>query len=383
MLSDHHNGFAQSKWRAVSPGRVNLLGEHVDYNQGVVLPAAIDRFVELKAEKREDRRVVLIAKDLNDRVCFSLDDLNSRSDIDGNPLPGWALYPAGVAWVMQNAGYTLSGLEGIYTSDIPIGAGLSSSAAVETVFAVMWQALGAFEINRMQLALLCQQAENQYVGVKCGLMDQFACAHGVARHALYFDVRSLEWQPMPLPHDTVIVIADSGVRRQLAGSQYNQRREACEQAVEILKGHVPAINSLRDIKADQFDQYRHLLPEIIEKRARHVIEEIKRVEKASLCLVQDDGAGFGALMYAGHVSLRDLYEVSIPELDMLVDTAMNCEGCLGARMTGAGFGGCTVNLVREANAKVFSETLKKTYLEKFNKQSQVYVCQPTRCAHLA
>jgi len=370
------------EWRVVSPGRVNLLGEHVDYNQGIVLPAAIDRFVELHAVSRKDRVVMLDAIDMNDSVCFSLDDLMSRSDINGKPLPLWALYPAGVAWALQNAQFIPQGVEVEYQSNIPIGAGLSSSAAVELAFGVLWQAIGSFDMTRMQLAQLCQRAENHYVGVNCGLMDQFACSHGVARHALYFDVRSLEWQPLPLPPETVIVIADSGIPRQLADSHYNQRRSECEQAVKLLKTNLPAINSLRDVTQDQFEQYGKQLPNTLYMRARHVIDEIERVRSACYYLIQEDAKGFGALMAAGHESLRALYEVSTPELDVLVEIALGLQGCLGARLTGAGFGGCTVNLVRQDCAERFVNILSDTYQKRINIQPQVYICKPARGAYV-
>lgn len=369
------------EWYVKSPGRVNLLGEHVDYNQGIVLPAAIDRFVEVAAAVRDERLVTLKALDMGAEVSFSLDGLSSRVDENGQPLPDWALYPAGVAWVLQNAGYALQGLEAVYTSEIPIGAGLSSSAAVEVAFAVLWQAVCGWDITRMRMAQLCQQAENQYVGVNCGLMDQFACAHGVARHALYFDVRSLEWQPLPLPPDTAIVIADSGVRRQLVGSEYNQRRAACDQAVRLLKPYLPHIQSLRDLSPAQFEEFAQHLPADIQMRARHVVEEIERVRQACLCLVRDDAAAFGALMYEGHASLRDLFEVSTPELDALVEIAVSLDGCFGARLSGAGFGGCTVNLVKREQADDFSCQLLDTYRQRFDHPARVYVCNPARGAY--
>ncbi len=263
--------------RVSSPGRVNLLGEHVDYNQGIVLPAAIDRFVRLAAHPRSDRLVSIRALDFDGEVVFSLDGLEQRADIDGQPLPQWALYPAGVAWSLQAGGLPLSGMDAVYASDLLIGAGLSSSAAVELAFAVAWQAAADWQLERMQLAQACQFAENRYVGVGCGLMDQFACAHGVARHALLFDLRTLSWQPLPLPPETAIVIADSGVRRNLAASEYNQRRKECEQAVELLKQQLANIHSLRDVSREVFEQHQALLPETTRKRARHVMEEIERV----------------------------------------------------------------------------------------------------------
>jgi galactokinase len=362
-------------WFIRAPGRVNLLGEHVDYNDGPVLPAAIDRAVRLAAAPLPGRRVEIHAQDLGKSVAFSLDALEQRRDLQGRPLPSWARYPAGVAWSLQEAGHTLSGMQAVYSSDVPIGAGLSSSAAVQVAFATGWQALGELEMDRMTLARLCQRAENAYVGVSSGLMDQFASAHGVAGHALYFDTRSLEWQPVPLPAGTVLVVADSGVRRTLATSAYNERRASCEEAVERLKEYMPAIRSLRDVSPPEFAAFADYLPEVPRRRAEHVIKEIHRVETAVVALRKGETRSFGMLMFAGHRSLRDLYEVSIPELDALVELARNLRGCLGARLTGAGFGGCTINLVEEQQADAFIEELKSGYRTQTGRQAQVYLCR--------
>jgi len=366
----------------ISPGRVNLLGEHVDYNQGVVLPVAIDRFVHLAARERPDNLISITALDLNQTVEFSLKNLDDRIDVNKQPLPAWALYPAGVAWSLLDSGYDVRGLEAAITSNLPIGAGLSSSAAVELAYALAWQTIGGWQMDRMQLAKLCQFAENQYVGVNCGLMDQFACAHGVARHALYFDTRSLAWQPLPIPPETVIVIADSGIRRQLSNSAYNQRRTECERALQILQRFLPDIHSLRDVSIAQFNQFAHQLPDKEQKRARHVIEEIDRVRKACLFLVQEDARGFGELMVEGHASLRNLYEVSLLELDALVKSALEIEGCFGARLTGAGFGGCTVNLVNKDSTENFITQLKTSYQHQFGKDAFVFICQASRGVYI-
>lgn len=381
-MSDPFEQLPDWEIRVISPGRVNLLGEHVDYNQGMVLPIAIDRFVRLAARPRADDLVTIESLDLKSRLQFRLEDLDQRVDAQGKALAGWALYPAGVAWALRDGGLEVRGLDAVLASDLPIGAGLSSSAALELAFALAWQAAGGWQLERMALAQLCQRAENAYAGVACGLMDQFACAHGVARHALYFDTRSLQWQPLPMPPDSAVVIADSGMRRQLAASGYNQRRAECEQAVSLLRTRLPDLRSLRDLNAAQLDEYGDCLPPEIRKRARHVVEEIARVQQACFCLVQDDAAGFGRLMAAGHASLRDLFEVSLPELDGLVEAALSIEGCHGARLTGAGFGGCTVNLVARHAAVDFMNTLEKRYQQDFGRQALIYCCQPSRGAHL-
>ncbi|MFH1446183.1 MAG: galactokinase [Chloroflexota bacterium] len=365
---------SNNKYVALAPGRVNLLGEHVDYNEGLVLPAAIDRKVKLSFQLIDEPVIHLQALDLNQTVSISIKHLDDQCDTDGHPLPAFARYPAAVAWALQQAGLEVRGVQAEYTSTVPIAAGLSSSAAVEVAFAISWQALGGWTIPRMQLAELCQFAENEYVGVQSGLMDQFASLFGVESHVLYFDTRSLDWEPIALPKDTVIIIADSKIRRTLAGSVYNERRRACQQALDILKSHLPQIKALRDVHPDDFNQYAHYLPPVARKRAQHVVEECKRVELASNYLKQSNTLAFGQLMFDCHKSLRDLYEVSCPELDSLVEIARQQPGCLGARLTGAGFGGCTVNLVKEEYVNDFITRLSGEYTAKTGKYAQIYPC---------
>lgn len=368
---------------ATAPGRVNLLGEHVDYNQGIVLPAAVDRRVKIHARRLSEPRVILHALDFSQQVEISLapEALDARCDREGKPLLTWALYPAGVAWALLRSGYPIEGLEASYTSDIPVGAGLSSSAAVEVAFAILWQAMGGWSLSRMDLARLCQYAENAYVGVNCGLMDQFASAHGIAGHALCFDVRALTYESVPLPADVMLVIADSAVRRSLATSAYNERRAACEEAVERLRPHLPGIQALRDVSVENFSRLAHLLPEVVRRRAQHVVDEIARVEHAVKALKRADVALFGQLMLEGHRSLRDLYEVSTPELDFLVDFAARQPGCWGARLTGAGFGGCTINLVQREWVEPFVRNLQEAYQREVGLNAEVYVCLASAGAH--
>jgi galactokinase len=360
---------------ARAPGRVNLLGEHVDYNEGIVLPVAIDRWVQFAATPTDDGTLHLVAADLGKQIRFHLHESAHKIDTDGATLPGWALYPAGVVWSLQAAGFKLPGMQVVYNSNIPIGSGLSSSAAVEVGFAVLSQEFGGWKLPALELAQLCQRAENMYVGVSCGLMDQFASACGVEGHALYLDTRSLEWGTVPLPAGTALVIADSGVRRSLASSAYNERRTACEQAVELLRAYLPGIKALRDVSTTEFAAFGYYLPGEIRKRAEHVVKEIARVESALSALQRNDRQAFGALMYAGHRSLRDLYEVSTPELDLLVDLARNLPGCIGARLTGAGFGGCTINLVESKYAQEFIKGLKTGYARATNRNAQIYLCK--------
>ena len=372
----------QAEIQVVSPGRVNMLGEHVDYNDGLVLPAAIDRSVKIQANTRTDGLICLRAADLDEEVKMDLASIARKQDLKGAALPEWALYPAGVAWVLACHGLAVHGIEAEFHSDLPIGAGLSSSAAVEVGFAVLWQALGGWSKDQMTLAQFSQEAEVTYVGVNCGLMDQFACANGVKGHALLLDTRSLEWRPVKLPAGTTIVIANSGVRRKLVGSEYNTRHEECIEAVRILKNRYPDIRALRDVSLLQLQAAQAEMPENVYKRARHIVSECQRVLDAVTLLDNGDGYGFGQLMIQTHNSLRDDYAVSCPELDILVESAAKIKGCLGARLTGAGFGGCTVNLVLDEAVEPFITQLHDEYLKKTGIDATIFQCRADDGAHV-
>jgi galactokinase len=366
----------------IAPGRVNLLGEHVDYNDGPVLPVAIDLTMTLTFSPLEADLIELHAIDLGKTISIQLSNLEEKIDINGQALSHFALYPASVAWACQQAGLPIRGMQAAYTSDIPMGSGLSSSAAVEVAFMQAFSALGDWDVDLMTLVKLAQKGENDYVGVHSGIMDQFVCMFGMENQALYLDTRSLDWEPVPLPEDVAIIVADSQVPRELSGSGYNDRQEACQQALALLQKDLPGITSLRDVSPTKFHTYEAKLPETIRKRARHVVEEIARVEESVVLLKEDDIAGFGAMMNAGHKSLRDLYEVSTPELDTLVEIAQKQPGCYGARLTGAGFGGCTVNLVRDDQAPLFIESVVAQYKAQTGKQAKLYHCHATQGAHL-
>ena len=365
-----------------APGRVNLIGEHIDYNDGPVLPAAIDREVKIAASGNTDSKIQLHAIDLDQETVINIADLDQKVDQDGNPLPAWACYPAGVAWALIKSGLEIHGIHAVFSSNIPIGAGLSSSAAVEVGFGYTWKALENWEIEPLEMAIICQRAENEYVGVSCGLMDQFASACGVEGHALYFDTRSLEYKTAPLPDDLSIIIADSSVRRSLTSSGYNERRASCESAVKYLSEYLPGIKSLRDVSPIEFAAYSEFLPRTERMRAEHVVKEIARVDSALSALRREDGQVFGALMYSSHASLRDLYEVSTPELDTLVELTRDLQGCIGARLTGAGFGGCTVNLVQETCAQEFITQLGEKYLRETGLKAQIYLCRASQGANV-
>lgn len=360
-----------------APGRVNLLGEHVDYNDGWVLPAAIDRAAYVAVGECPSPLVSLTAADLDDGTTFRVTDLDSKIDVIGKPLKSWARYPAGVAWALKERGLAVNGMDAVLTSDVPRGAGLSSSAAVEVAFAVAWQRLGGWSLPPMDVARTCQRAENQYVGVNSGLMDQFASACGRAGHALLLDCRTLAWEPVSLPDGIAIVVADTLVRRELGKSEYNVRRAHCEEAVRILAPVLPGVTALRDVSVDDFNRHAHLLPEVVAKRARHVVEECARTRAAVEILRAGDAEEFGALMNDCHASLRDLYEVSCPELDAMVEAAQKIEGCYGARLTGAGFGGCTVNLVAASASADFKHALAAAYEKATGEKAEIYVCRAT------
>lgn len=367
---------------ARAPGRVNLLGEHVDYNDGFVLPAAIDRATYIAFSPASTPHSTLVAVDLDGQASFSSLTIPAKRQTDSSPLPDWAHYPAGVMWAILEDGLSVPAMNAVYASDVPRASGLSSSASVEMAFMIAWQTLGGWTLPPMQLALLAQKAENKYVGVNSGIMDQFASACGVENKILLLDCRSLEWQTLPLPEQVSIVIADTSVRRKLTTGEYNNRRAACEEAVRLLQADVPEIKSLRDVSVEDFNRFARKLPDEVEKRARHVVEEIGRTNQAQTLLEANDVQNFGRLMNECHVSLRDLYEVSCPELDAMTRIAQSLDGCHGARLTGAGFGGCTVNLVARESADDFAVSLAKKYEIETGLHPQVYISRPSKGAEL-
>lgn len=367
---------------ARAPGRVNLLGEHVDYNDGFVLPAAIDRatFVAFSASAEDNS--TLVAVDFDQQACYSAQGLSAKSAADGSPLPEWARYPAGMQWALLEAGLSAPPLKAVFASDVPRGSGLSSSASVEMAFGVAWQKLGGWHVPPMEMARLGQKAENQYVGVNCGIMDQFASACGQVDRLLYLDCRSLQWQTAVLPANVSIIVADTTIRRRLTSGEYNNRRDACEAAVRLLKQDLPGISALRDVSPADFNRLCARLPEEVEKRARHIVEEIERSRQALTLLESGRLGEFGCLMNACHASLRDLYEVSCPELDVMARLAQGLAGCHGARLTGAGFGGCTVNLVAREQAQAFSQSLSAGYEAETGLHPEIYICRASAGAGL-
>ena len=368
---------------ARAPGRVNLLGEHVDYNDGLVLPAAINLATWIAFSPSGTDTSTLVALDLEkEESVFDSKTIQTKTSVDGHMLTDWAKYPAGMAWTLLEHGLAVKGMNAVFSSKVPRGASLSSSASVEMTFGIAWQALGGWSISPMQLALTGQRAENKYVGMNCGIMDQFSSACGEKDRLLLLDCRSLEYRTLPLPEDVAIVIADTSVRRTLVTSAYNKRRESCEDAVILLKKKLPNLKSLRDISVEEFNKLSSILPEETRMRAQHVVNEIERTSCAIPLLEAGDINAFGELMNECHASLRDLFGVSGTELDLMARLAQPLPGCYGARQTGGGFAGCTVNLVKKEATQEFSKRLSSLYEAQTGLHPEVYVCQASQGAEL-
>ena len=349
-----------------APGRVNLIGEHTDYNDGFVMPAAIDSYTWVAIAPRPDRKLVLRSENVSESAEFDLDTV---------PVPRhrWTDYPFGVAVMLERAGHRLRGANLLILGQVPIGAGLSSSAAIEVATGYALLKNSGFEVDRIELARLCQRAENDFVGMRCGIMDQFISCCGRAGQSLMLDCRSLDYRLLPLPKDVSLVICNSMVKHELAGGEYNKRRSECEEGVRRLAQHLPQVRALRDVTLADLDRFGRELPEVVYKRCRHVVTENDRVLEAATALERGDVSAFGDLMGRSHRSLRDDYEVSCAELDLLVELAGEADGTFGARMTGGGFGGCTINLVRSARVEDFSRSVAKGYQAKIGRAPEIYV----------
>lgn len=361
---------------AEAPGRVNLIGEHLDYNEGCVLPAAIDRTILVAFARRPDRQVRIYSLDFTQESVFRLDAVRVDKE------HAWSNYLRGVAWALQGEGYDLAGLDAALQGDVPVGAGLASSGALEVAGIGAFAHASSLELDLREAALLGQRAENEFVGVECGIMDQFAAALSVADHALLIDCRTLDHEAVPLhleAQGVCIVVADTGARRELAGSEYNRRRRECAEALALLRRWLPgrSLSALRDVTGEDLAAYAERLPPALRRRVRHVVEEQARVERAIAALRANDLAAVGHLFSASHASLRDDYEVSSPELDLMVEMASQVEGCLGARLTGAGFGGCTVNLVRSDAVHAFQREVIERFARSMGLPARMYVTAAT------
>ncbi len=353
-----------------APGRVNVIGEHTDYNDGFVLPIAIDRAIWIALRPRDDGRVVALSLHVGRQAEFVLDRLQK----DGE---SWIEYLKGTAWAMQQAGYALRGWEGAIASDVPIGAGLSSSAALEMATARAFTAIADWPWDPPAMARLGQKAENKWVGMNCGIMDQMISAAGKAGHALLIDCRSLETQAVPLPPETAVVIMDTATRRGLVGSAYNERRAQCEAAAAAF-----GVAALRDVSVAQFEAKAGMLDDVTRRRARHVVTEDERTLQAAEAMRRGDAAELGRLMDASHVSMRDDFEISTSKMDKMVEIAQRQPGCFGARMTGGGFGGCAVALVRAEVSDSFAAAVAADYQQATHLNPALYICQASEGAEV-
>ena len=358
-------GTAATIYRA--PGRVNLIGEHTDYNDGFVLPAAIEFHCWVAAAPRGDKKLVIHSENFNETVEVSLDSM---------PPAGkghWSNYPVGVAWAIQGAGKHFQGANLFIAGEVPLGAGLSSSAAIEVAvgFALLQQT--GIAIHLSELARLCQKAENEFVGARCGIMDQFVSCYGRSSHALLLDCRSLDYKRVKLPDGIQLVICNTMVKHEIGSSQYNVRRAECEEGVQNLRKVLPGIRALRDVTLAQLEKHCALLDPIVYSRCRHVVTENDRTLEAVRVLLAEDLQAFGRLMRESHRSLRDNYEVSCKELDLMVEIASAQPGVIGTRMTGGGFGGCTINLLESSGVDSFKQTVAANYLAQTGLKAEIYV----------
>ncbi len=360
-------GTEPSLYRA--PGRVNLIGEHTDYNEGFVLPAAIGFSCWVAGSRRADQNLVIHSENMNETVDARLDGEGLKA------TGGWADYPLGVAWALTQGGYALAGANLFIQSEVPLGSGLSSSAALEVSVALALLDLSCQPINRMRVATLCRRAENEFVGTQCGIMDQFISCHGLAGHGLLLDCRSLEFRTLPLRASIRLGICNTMVKHELSAGEYNLRRQECEEAVRRLSQEIPGLRSLRDITSKDLDAHRDCLTETLYRRSRHVVTENERTLQAAQALERGDMGAFGQMAIESHRSLRDDYAVSCEELDLMVELALRQEGVYGARMTGGGFGGCTISFLDARNAAEFRRAIADEYFKATGRQPEIYICE--------
>jgi len=359
-----------------APGRVNLIGEHTDYNDGFVMPAALEFATLVAASPRPDRRLNVYSVIMGESRAFDLDAPAETGRHD------WSDYIFGVALMLERSGRRLSGADLVVSTDVPLGSGLSSSAALEVSSAHALLTASGLPFEPIAVAKICQRAENDYVGMRCGIMDQYVSACGVAGAALLIDCRTLESRNVPIAPNLRLLVANSGVRHQHAGGEYNARREACEEGVRLLKPTLGPIKALRDVMPEALEANRKLLPDLIYRRCRHIVTENARVLEAERALIADDFAACGAAMNASHASMRDDFEITCPEVDFLAELAQATPGVFGSRMTGGGFGGCTVSLVEASAVKRVSQILVDGYRVGCGRDAEVFDCSPSDGAGL-
>jgi galactokinase len=369
---------AEATHVSIGPGRVNLIGEHTDYNDGFVLPVALKRDVRLAFRRRDDQQVRLYSLEYGESFEFEVGQEHFH------PSLLWSNYVQGVSWALQQQGLALRGLEALISGNVPRGSGLSSSAAIEIATALAFLTVSdqGAALNGPQIAKIAQSAENAFVGVNCGIMDQFISMMGAENHALLIDCRSLEYQLAPMPANAALVIGNTKASRSLAGSAYNERRTQCEHGVALLQRVLPTISALRDVRSAELEAYKELLPEVVYRRCRHVVGENERVLQTVTALAAGDLQQVGTLMNASHESLRYDYEVSSPALDAMVAAMRSVPGCYGARLTGAGFGGCAVALVEIGQEQTVADAIYEQYPKSTNIWPEVYMTKASAGARL-
>jgi len=360
--------FGQSPRTFRAPGRVNLIGEHTDYNEGFVMPAAVQFSTYVAIAPRADGKLLIHSEQFPGDLEFDADRLPQQR------TGAWCDYVLGVAAVLQKRGVDIAGANILVHGDVPIGAGLSSSAAIEVASALALMSLSSTQLPLPEIAKLCRRAENEFVGARVGIMDQFVSCMGKAGHAFFLDCRSLDYKLVPIPSGIELVVCNTKVKHDLATGEYNRRREECEEGVRRFAKWNPTIHALRDVSVEMLHQHVRDLPEIIAKRCTHIVLENQRTLEAADALAAGDLARLGTLMRESHDSLRDLYEVSCRELDIMVDSAEGLPGFIGGRMTGGGFGGCTINLVREEDAENFAAQIADRYRKATGIEPQTYLC---------
>jgi galactokinase len=351
-----------------APGRVNLIGEHTDYNQGFVMPAAIDRYCWIAIASRKDRFLRIHSSNFEHAVTADL-------AADPRPRADWSDYVVGTARALELRGARLRGADIFIYGEVPLGSGLSSSAAIEVSTGYALLDVSEIAVDRTELAIACRAAENEFVGARVGIMDQYIAAHGRVGHALMIDCRSLQAVPLPLPINIRLAVCNTGVKHALASGEYNVRRAQCEEALLRLARALPGIQALRDVTLEELEEHRGVLPEILYRRARHVVTENERVECAAKAMQSSDLEALGHRMRESHRSLRDDYEVSCLELDTMVDICSAQPGVIGSRMTGGGFGGCTVSLLEAEAADAFLQSVGPAYQERTHIKPEIYIVE--------
>ncbi len=367
LVSEFTNRFGARPTIFQAPGRMNLIGEHTDYNDGWVLPTAIDKSVTLLIAPVADNRITIISHDKKEEVSLALSDLKPSSIL-------WANYLLGVVDEIRKAGKKIRGFNCLFTGNIPIGAGLSSSAAVECAMATALNEVFQLNLSKWDLTKIAQQAEHNFAGVKCGIMDQFASIFSQKGHVLKLDTQTLNYEAIPFnPKGVAFVLVDSMVKHSLASSEYNTRRKECEQGFAIMQQQYPHIHSLRDLDLSQVQASEEALPPKVKLRLEYILEENERVNQACIFIKNNDWNKVGELLYQTHEGLRDKYEVSCTELDFLVDATQEREEVYGSRMMGGGFGGCTINIVKEEEAEPFIAYIQKVYQKQYGEKPTCYL----------